>query len=109
MRTFDPNEGDICFYLILFKIQAPRVHIKEEDWVTNLVGLLPLEMENWIVREPEEKILQGYERRERKDRAFKVAEVKISEVQVAEVKVAEDEGKVVTERSNGEVVMENKK
>ncbi|GFT74811.1 retrovirus-related Pol polyprotein from transposon opus [Trichonephila clavipes] len=35
--------------------QERRVHIKEEDWVTNLVGLLPLEMANLIVREPEEK------------------------------------------------------
>ncbi|GFW40139.1 hypothetical protein TNCV_5118221 [Trichonephila clavipes] len=55
MRTFDPKEGDISFYLILFERQARRVHIKEEDWVTNLVGLLPLEMANLIAREPEEK------------------------------------------------------
>ncbi|GFY20478.1 retrovirus-related Pol polyprotein from transposon opus [Trichonephila clavipes] len=55
MRTFDPKEGDISFYLILFERQARKVHIKEEDWVTNLVGLLPLEMANLIVREPEEK------------------------------------------------------
>ncbi|GFV91830.1 retrovirus-related Pol polyprotein from transposon opus [Trichonephila clavipes] len=55
MRTFDPKEGDIRFYLILFERQARRVHIKEEDWVTNLVGLLPLEMANLISREPEEK------------------------------------------------------
>ncbi|GFW19763.1 retrovirus-related Pol polyprotein from transposon opus [Trichonephila clavipes] len=53
MRTFDPKEGDISFYLILFERQARRVHIKEEDWVTNLVGLLPLEMANLIAREPE--------------------------------------------------------
>ncbi|GFY35943.1 retrovirus-related Pol polyprotein from transposon opus [Trichonephila clavipes] len=55
MRTFDPKEGDISFYLILFERQARRVHIKEEDWVTNLVGLLPLEMANLIARGPEEK------------------------------------------------------
>ncbi|GFV82675.1 retrovirus-related Pol polyprotein from transposon opus [Trichonephila clavipes] len=55
MRTFDPKEGDISFYLILFERQARRVHIKEEDWITNLVGLLPLEMANLIAREPEEK------------------------------------------------------
>ncbi|XP_071036994.1 gelsolin-related protein of 125 kDa-like, partial [Parasteatoda tepidariorum] len=55
MRTFDPKEGDISFYLILFERQARRVHIKEEDWVTHLVGLLPLEMANLIAREPEEK------------------------------------------------------
>ncbi|GFW31512.1 retrovirus-related Pol polyprotein from transposon opus [Trichonephila clavipes] len=54
MRTFDPKEGDISFYLILFERQARRVHIKEEDWVTNLFGLLPLEMANLIAREPEE-------------------------------------------------------
>ncbi|GFY09138.1 retrovirus-related Pol polyprotein from transposon opus [Trichonephila clavipes] len=41
MRTFDPKESDISFYLILFERQTQRVHIKEEDWVTNL-GLLPL-------------------------------------------------------------------
>ncbi|GFU83558.1 retrovirus-related Pol polyprotein from transposon opus [Trichonephila clavipes] len=35
--------------------QARRVHIKEEDCVTNLVGLLPLEVANFIAREPEEK------------------------------------------------------
>ncbi|GFT15128.1 retrovirus-related Pol polyprotein from transposon opus [Trichonephila clavipes] len=55
MRTFDPKEGDISFHLILFKRQARRVHIKEEDWVTNLVGLLPLEMANLIAREPEKR------------------------------------------------------
>ncbi|GFV84362.1 retrovirus-related Pol polyprotein from transposon opus [Trichonephila clavipes] len=55
MRTFDPKEGDISFNLILFERQARRVHIKEEVWVTNLVGLLPLEMANLIAREPEEK------------------------------------------------------
>ncbi|GFW57913.1 retrovirus-related Pol polyprotein from transposon opus [Trichonephila clavipes] len=55
MRTFDPKEGDISFYLILFERQAQIVHIKEEDWVKNLLGLLPLEMANLIAREPEEK------------------------------------------------------
>ncbi|GFW14637.1 retrovirus-related Pol polyprotein from transposon opus [Trichonephila clavipes] len=55
MRTFDPKEGEISFYLILFERQARRVHIKEDDWVTNLVGLLLLEMANLIAREPEEK------------------------------------------------------
>ncbi|GFV98090.1 retrovirus-related Pol polyprotein from transposon opus [Trichonephila clavipes] len=55
MHTFDPKEGDLSFYLILFERQARRVHIKEEDWVTKLVGLLPLEMLNLIAREPEEK------------------------------------------------------
>ncbi|GFW28502.1 retrovirus-related Pol polyprotein from transposon opus [Trichonephila clavipes] len=54
MRTFDPKEGDTSFYLILFERQARRVHIKEEDRVTNL-GLLSLEMANLIAREPEEK------------------------------------------------------
>ncbi|GFV54341.1 retrovirus-related Pol polyprotein from transposon opus [Trichonephila clavipes] len=55
MRTFDPKEGDISFYLILFERQARRVHIKEEDWVTNRVGLLPLEMANLIAKEPEKR------------------------------------------------------
>ncbi|GFX30742.1 retrovirus-related Pol polyprotein from transposon opus [Trichonephila clavipes] len=49
MRTFDPKEGDISFYLILFERQARKVHINEEDWVTNLVGLLPLE---WRICSP---------------------------------------------------------
>ncbi|GFS68386.1 retrovirus-related Pol polyprotein from transposon opus [Trichonephila clavipes] len=53
MRNFDPKEDDIRFYLILFEGQERRVHIKEEDWVTNLVGLLPLEMANLIATEPE--------------------------------------------------------
>ncbi|GFY79396.1 retrovirus-related Pol polyprotein from transposon opus [Trichonephila inaurata madagascariensis] len=56
-RTLD-KEGvwcDISFYLILFEGQARKVFIKEEDWVTNLVGLLPLEITNLIAREPEEK------------------------------------------------------
>ncbi|GFU02487.1 retrovirus-related Pol polyprotein from transposon opus [Trichonephila clavipes] len=55
MRTFDLKEGDISFYLILFERQGRKVHIKEEDWVTNLVGLLPLEKANLIASEPEEK------------------------------------------------------
>ncbi|GFU95160.1 retrovirus-related Pol polyprotein from transposon opus [Trichonephila clavipes] len=50
MRTFDPKEGDISFYLILFERQARRDHIKEEDWVTNLFRLMPLEMANLITR-----------------------------------------------------------
>ncbi|GFV71196.1 retrovirus-related Pol polyprotein from transposon opus [Trichonephila clavipes] len=41
--------------IVASKEQTRRVHIKEEDWVTNLVGLLPLEMVNLIAREPEEK------------------------------------------------------
>ncbi|GFW40736.1 retrovirus-related Pol polyprotein from transposon opus [Trichonephila clavipes] len=55
MRTFDPKESDISFYLILFERQARRNHIKEENWVTNIVGLLPLEMANLIARKSEEK------------------------------------------------------
>ncbi|GFX56135.1 retrovirus-related Pol polyprotein from transposon opus [Trichonephila clavipes] len=38
MHTFDPKEGDIRCYLIMFERKARKVHIKEEDWVTNLVG-----------------------------------------------------------------------
>ncbi|GFS81695.1 retrovirus-related Pol polyprotein from transposon opus [Trichonephila clavipes] len=137
MRTFDPKEGDISFYLILFERQARRVHIKEEDWVTNLVGLLSLEMANFIARESEEKandyehikdmLLKRFKMRPetgyrqelnnqpqdkkdgRRKTEGKVAEVKVSAVQVAEVKVVEDKSKVVTARFNGEVVRENKK
>ncbi|GFS89298.1 retrovirus-related Pol polyprotein from transposon opus [Trichonephila clavipes] len=42
-------------YKNTYQLDSRRVHIKEEDWVTNLVGLLPLEMANSIAREPEEK------------------------------------------------------
>ncbi|GFV54308.1 retrovirus-related Pol polyprotein from transposon opus [Trichonephila clavipes] len=132
MRTFDPKEGDISFYLIHFERQARRVHIKEEDWVTNCVGLLPLEMANLIAREPEKKandyehIKEQMKEQVSRDiqqhfiddwsRIVTVDDLteklddyeNVSEVQVAEVKVVEDESKVVTARFNGEVVKENK-
>ncbi|GBM16267.1 hypothetical protein AVEN_195376-1 [Araneus ventricosus] len=54
MQKFDPEEGDISLYLVLFERQARRVEINEDSWVSHLIGLLPYEMPQLIARESEE-------------------------------------------------------
>ncbi|GBM01565.1 hypothetical protein AVEN_199509-1, partial [Araneus ventricosus] len=38
MQKFDPKEGDVSLYLVLFERQARRVEINEDSWVSHLIG-----------------------------------------------------------------------
>ncbi|GFX54764.1 retrovirus-related Pol polyprotein from transposon 412 [Trichonephila clavipes] len=52
---FDPKQSDISLYLVIFERQAKRASIEKEEWVGQLLGLLPLEIVQFIAREPEEQ------------------------------------------------------
>ncbi|GFS56319.1 SCAN box domain-containing protein [Trichonephila clavipes] len=52
---FDPKQSDISLYLVIFERQAKRVSIEKKEWVGQLLGLLPLEIVQFIAREPEEQ------------------------------------------------------
>ncbi|GBN99321.1 hypothetical protein AVEN_212759-1 [Araneus ventricosus] len=54
MQKFDPKQGDISLYLVLFQRQARWMEINEDLWVSHLIGLLPYEMSQLIARESEE-------------------------------------------------------
>ncbi|GBN94900.1 hypothetical protein AVEN_218574-1, partial [Araneus ventricosus] len=54
VQKFDPKEGDIRLYLVLFERQSRRVEINENLWVSHLIGLLLYEMSRLISRESEE-------------------------------------------------------
>ncbi|GFX56858.1 SCAN box domain-containing protein [Trichonephila clavipes] len=52
---FDPKQLDISLYLVIFERQAKRASIEKKEWVGQLLGLLPLEIVQFIAREPEEQ------------------------------------------------------
>ncbi|GFY34881.1 CCHC-type domain-containing protein [Trichonephila clavipes] len=52
---FDPKQSDISLYLGIFERQAKRASIEKKEWVGQLLGLLPLEIVQFIAREPEEQ------------------------------------------------------
>ncbi|GFS53681.1 SCAN box domain-containing protein [Trichonephila clavipes] len=52
---FDPMQSDISLYLVIFDRQAKRASIEKKEWVGQLLGLLPLEIMQFIAREPEEQ------------------------------------------------------
>ncbi|GFX16808.1 guanine nucleotide-binding protein G(S) subunit alpha [Trichonephila clavipes] len=52
---FDPKLSDISLYLVIFERQAKRASIEKKEWVGQLLGLLPLEIVQFIAREPEEQ------------------------------------------------------
>ncbi|GFS81709.1 CCHC-type domain-containing protein [Trichonephila clavipes] len=52
---FDPKQSDISLYLVIFERQAKRAAIEKKEWVGQLLGLLPLEIVQFIAREPEEQ------------------------------------------------------
>ncbi|GFX92441.1 retrovirus-related Pol polyprotein from transposon 412 [Trichonephila clavipes] len=54
-RFLDPKQSDISLYLVIFERQAKRAAIKKKEWVGQLLGLLPLEILQFIAREPEEQ------------------------------------------------------
>ncbi|GFT77086.1 retrovirus-related Pol polyprotein from transposon 17.6 [Trichonephila clavipes] len=54
-EDFDPKQSDISLYLVIFERQAKRASIEKKEWVGQLLGLLPLEIVQFIAREPEEQ------------------------------------------------------
>ncbi|GFT08713.1 retrovirus-related Pol polyprotein from transposon opus [Trichonephila clavipes] len=52
---FDPKQSDISLYLVIFERQANRPSIEKKEWVGQLLGLLPLEIVQFIAHEPEEQ------------------------------------------------------
>ncbi|GFU21659.1 retrovirus-related Pol polyprotein from transposon 17.6 [Trichonephila clavipes] len=52
---FDPKQSNISLYLVIFERQAKRASIEKKEWVGQLLGLLPLEIVQFIAREPEEQ------------------------------------------------------
>ncbi|GFW72530.1 gypsy retrotransposon integrase-like protein 1 [Trichonephila clavipes] len=52
---FDPKQSDISLYLVIFERRAKRASIEKKDWVGQLLGLLPLEIVQFIACEPEEQ------------------------------------------------------
>ncbi|GFS51123.1 retrovirus-related Pol polyprotein from transposon 297 [Trichonephila clavipes] len=52
---FDLKQTDISLYLVIFERQAKRAAIEKKEWVGQLLGLLPLEIVQFIAREPEEQ------------------------------------------------------
>lgn len=49
MQKFDP---DMLLFLMLFQRQADKAKLDESELVTNLFRLLPVDIENIILREP---------------------------------------------------------
>ncbi|GBM48192.1 hypothetical protein AVEN_72471-1 [Araneus ventricosus] len=56
MQKFDSQNTDIYIYLTLFERQARAPGIEEEEWVSQLIFLLPLELAQIIIKEPEEQM-----------------------------------------------------
>ncbi|GFX13084.1 retrovirus-related Pol polyprotein from transposon 297 [Trichonephila clavipes] len=54
-KNFEPKQSDISLYLVIFERQAKRASIEKKEWVGQLLGLLPLEIVQFIAREPEEQ------------------------------------------------------
>lgn len=52
---FDPDQSDVSLYLVIFERQAKRAKIEKSDWVSSLLGLMPLDIVQLIAREPDEK------------------------------------------------------
>lgn len=49
MQKFD---SDMLLFLMLFQRQADKAKLNESELVTNLLGLLPVDIEKIILREP---------------------------------------------------------
>ncbi|GBN27958.1 hypothetical protein AVEN_181805-1 [Araneus ventricosus] len=58
MQKFDSQNTDISLYLTLFERQARAAGIEEEEWVSQLISLLPLDLAQIIIKEPEEQMLE---------------------------------------------------
>ncbi|GBL88169.1 hypothetical protein AVEN_29542-1 [Araneus ventricosus] len=56
MQKFDSQNTDISLYLTLFERQARTAGIEEEEWLSQLISLLPLDLAQIIIKEPEEQM-----------------------------------------------------
>ncbi|GFS82909.1 retrovirus-related Pol polyprotein from transposon 17.6, partial [Trichonephila clavipes] len=56
VRDFNPKQSGISLYLVIFERHAKRASIEKKEWVGQLLGLLPLEIVQFIAREPEERV-----------------------------------------------------
>ncbi|GFT87137.1 retrovirus-related Pol polyprotein from transposon 297 [Trichonephila clavipes] len=54
-EDFYPKQSDISLYLVIFERQAKKASIEKKEWVGQLLGLLPLEIFQFIAREPKEQ------------------------------------------------------
>ncbi|GBL84760.1 hypothetical protein AVEN_93803-1 [Araneus ventricosus] len=54
MQKFNSDENDISSYLIMFERLAKQAEILENTWVTHLLGLLPYDVAQLIIRELDE-------------------------------------------------------
>ncbi|GFS52789.1 hypothetical protein TNCV_2995761 [Trichonephila clavipes] len=52
---FHTKQSDISLYLVIFERQTKRAAIEKKEWVGQLLGLLPLEIVQFIAREPDNK------------------------------------------------------
>ncbi|GFY28024.1 retrovirus-related Pol polyprotein from transposon 17.6 [Trichonephila clavipes] len=55
MPKFNLKNDDISLFLELFERQAKVLQLPKDQWVTYLIGVLPVEINNIIAREPEEQ------------------------------------------------------
>ncbi|GFX56827.1 retrovirus-related Pol polyprotein from transposon 17.6 [Trichonephila clavipes] len=55
MPKFKLKNDDISLFLELFERQAKVLQLPKDPWVTYLIGVLPVEINNIIAREPEEQ------------------------------------------------------
>ncbi|GBM24093.1 hypothetical protein AVEN_30240-1 [Araneus ventricosus] len=56
MQKFDSQNTEISLYLTLFERQAKAAGIEEEEWVSQLISLLPLDLAQIIIKESEEQM-----------------------------------------------------
>ncbi|GBN32411.1 hypothetical protein AVEN_169507-1, partial [Araneus ventricosus] len=56
MQKFDSQNTDISLYLTLFERHARAAGIEEEERVSQLISLLPLDLAQIIIKEPEEQM-----------------------------------------------------
>ncbi|KAF8764896.1 hypothetical protein HNY73_022928 [Argiope bruennichi] len=55
LPDFDPQDGDVTLFLNPFERQMKILKIGKQNWVADLLGLLPNSVAHLIAREPEQK------------------------------------------------------
>ncbi|GFU32638.1 retrovirus-related Pol polyprotein from transposon 17.6 [Trichonephila clavipes] len=75
MPKFNLRNDDISLFLELFERQAKVLQLPRDQWVTYLIGVLPVEINNIIAREPEEQANDYEHIREVLLKRFKCGEV----------------------------------
>ncbi|GBN63109.1 hypothetical protein AVEN_138106-1 [Araneus ventricosus] len=58
-QNFDSQNTDISLYLTLFERHARAAGVEEEECVSQLISLLPLELAQIIIKEPEEQMREN--------------------------------------------------